>query len=220
MLWKSQSLFSIGQWLRVLETKIRCMHLSFLFAYKHAKRKFLTGIQIQFFDTCNRVRCMKRSWTLQNHKEKKESTRVAPLTNTAQLLHSCWQMGSVTFATRSQSACHAKWMGIQLAEPKSISRRGSSLLTTAWCKRLEMMLLKRWIKQIWTGNKWNKEGETDEWTKKLKRFRKVSRRVPTAISLFFVNDVYNKKRKKRNTRQTQTKKQLEWYLPNNVVCLP
>lgn len=37
---------------------------------------------------------------------------------------------------------------------------------------------------------------------------------------FFVNDVYSKKRKKRNTRQTQTKKQLEWYLPNNGVCLP
>lgn len=54
-----------------------------------------------------------------------------------------------------------------------------------------------------------KEGEINEWPNKLKKVSKVSRRVPTAISLFFVNDVYGIKRKKRNTRQTQTKKQLE-----------
>lgn len=37
-----------------------------------------------------------------------------------------------------------------------------------------------------------------------KRFRKVSRRVPTAISFFFVNDVYSKKNKKKKRKGKKT----------------
>lgn len=141
-----------------------------LWAYKKKKiPQFLIGIRDQQFDTCHSVRNMHKVMnTTKPPKDRIESTKEATMTDTAQLSRSCWQMGGVTFAKRSRSACHAKWMGIQLAEPKSIrpARRGSSLLTTVWCKRLEMMLLKRWIKQNWTGNKWNKEGETNKQTKK------------------------------------------------------
>lgn len=102
---------------------ITCMHLSFLFDLEYTKRNCSqildrdTGSvlwHLPVSDAC------KSSWTLRNHEKKEDSTREAPMTNTAQLSHSCWQMGTVTFATRSRSACHAKWMGIQLAEPKSI----------------------------------------------------------------------------------------------------
>lgn len=55
---------------------------------------------------------------------------------------------------------------------------------------------------------------------KIKKDSKSKQKSTNRNFPFFVNDVYSKKRKKRNTRQTQTKKQLEWYLPNNVVCLP
>lgn len=39
MLWKAQSPFSIGQWLRGIRETTACMHLSFLFVYEHTKRK-------------------------------------------------------------------------------------------------------------------------------------------------------------------------------------
>lgn len=71
-----------------------------------------------------------------------------------------------------------------------------------------------WIKTIWQEQvKKNKE-VNNRWKKELK----VSRRVPTAVPLLLMMSTV--KRKKENTRQTQNKKQLEWYLPNNVVCLP
>lgn len=93
-----------------------------------------------------------------------------------------WHLQHVVKVHAMQSEWGYNWLSQRASGQPD--RRGSSLLTTAWCKRLEMMLLKKWIKQNWTGNKWNKEGETNEWTKKLKRIQKVSRRVPTAISLF------------------------------------
>lgn len=70
-----------------------------------------------------------------------------------------------------------------------------------------------WIKTIWQEQVNNKE-VNNRWKKELK----VSRRVPTAVPLLLMMSTV--KRKKENTRQTQNKKQLEWYLPNNVVCLP
>lgn len=85
-----------------------------------------------------------------------------------------------------QTACHAKWMGnnwLSYSASDQPDRRASSLLTTACCKRLEMMLLKRWIKQNWTENKWNNGVKPMNEPRNSKRIQKVSRRVPTADSL-------------------------------------
>lgn len=71
-----------------------------------------------------------------------------------------------------------------------------------------------WIKTIWQEQVKKKKEVNNRWKKELK----VSRRVPTAVPLLLMMSTV--KRKKENTRQTQNKKQLEWYLPNNVVCLP
>lgn len=112
------------------------------------------------------------SWTLQKHKRSKESDNDEHSSVTFMLTNG--QCDSFVFAfvfcemQSKRMPCKVNgdttgWGKRASGQPNG---RGSSLLTTVWCKRLEMMLLKRWIKQNWTGNKWNKEGEKRNESKK------------------------------------------------------
>lgn len=171
--------------------KIACMHLSFLFDCERTKRKLS---QILDWDKESLVwhlpRCEMHAKAHEHYKTTRRKQK-APEKQQWQTQLNChihvdkwavWHLQNVVQVHAMQSEWGYNWLSQRASGQPD--RRRSSLLTTVWCKRLEMMLLKRWIKQNWTGNKWNKEGETNTWTKKLKRIRKVSRRVPTAISLF------------------------------------
>lgn len=72
--------------------------------------------------------------------------------------------------------------------------------------------------QVSSKTGWQEQVKNKKVNNRWKEGGQVSRRVPTAVPLLLMMSTV--KRKKENTRQTQNKKQLEWYLPNNVVCLP
>lgn len=162
--------------------------------------------------------CAHAGGTVQSRKERKENRENQRKETTA-----LWWRKDVWVWHLQHSqikwACHALWMvrdWLSLRSLRPATILSYPVLTTAGCKTFEtltMPLQVSWKTEVDRNRYKIRRSTTDE-----KKEVKVSRRVPTAVPLLLMMSTV--KRKKENTRQTQNKKQLEWYLPNNVVCLP